>query len=264
VSGLGERRLDRLTSADIAAIDKDRAVVLWPVGAVEQHGPHLPCGTDAILAEALTLGAVERSGPDSDLWVLPTLSYGRSVEHLGFAGTMSLTTETLLAVCHDVAASVAASGFRRLVFVNGHGGQPQLLEVVARDIRRATGLMVFPLFPYRLGLPEGAVSSPDELEHGIHGGEIETSMVLAVAPELVRSERFAPGGDRARELFAGTTVLSLEGDVPTAWVTADLSPRTGVIGDPTRASAEQGRRVVEHLTERLAEALREIAAFSFE
>lgn len=264
MSAASERRLDRLTSTDIAAIDKERAVVLWPVGAVEQHGPHLPCATDAILAEALTLGAVERCVPAVDLWVLPTLSYGRSVEHLGFPGTMSLTTETLLAVCHDVAASVAASGFRRLVFVNGHGGQPQLLEVVARDIRRATGLMVFPVFPYRLGLPEGAVSSPDELEHGIHGGEVETSMVLAVAPELVHPERFAPGGDRSRALFAGTEVLSLEGDVPTAWVTADLSPTSGVIGDPRHASAEAGRRVVDHLTERLAVAFREIAAFSFE
>jgi creatinine amidohydrolase/Fe(II)-dependent formamide hydrolase-like protein len=263
MSSIAERRLDRLSSTDIAAIDKDTAAVLWPVGAVEQHGPHLPCGTDAILAEALTLAALERSGPDVNLWLLPTLSFGRSVEHLGFPGTMSLTTDSLMAVCRDVAASVTASGFRRLVFVNGHGGQPQVLEVVARDIRIATGLMVFPVFPYRLGLPEGLATAPDELAHGIHGGELETSLLMAVAPELAHPDRFAPGGDRARELFADQTILSLEGDVPTAWVTADLSPTTGVIGDPRGASATTGRALLEHLSGRLAQAFAEIAAFSF-
>jgi len=148
------------------------------------------------------------------------------------------------------------------VFVNGHGGQPHLLEVAARDVRAATGLMVFPVFPYRIGFPEGVTTSIDELTHGIHGGELETSMMLAVAPETVRTDRFAPGGDRSRELFGHLRHLSLEGDIPAAWLTADISA-SGVIGDSTHASADRGVVALEHLASGLAGALAEISRFTF-
>lgn len=251
------RLLSMLTTSDVAALDRD-VVIVQPIGAVEQHGAHLPLVTDALVAERLAIAAAEQSGADA--WVLPTLAYGKSTEHSGWAGTMTLSTETLLAVCRDVGRSVAASGFRRLVFVNGHGGQPSLLDVVARDIRHETGLHVFSIMPMRFGVPE----SVDEVDagFGFHGGHVETSLMMHLAPDLVHPDRAAADGHAIATVFAGTRHLSLEGAVPTAWLTHDVSD-SGVLGDPTGADAAIGRVIAEDWTAKLAEAFEDIAGFSF-
>ncbi len=256
------RRLAWLTGPEVAAIDKSDALVLQPIASVEQHGPHLSCWTDSLVADELCDLALAATPASVNVWRLPILAYGKSTEHLGYPGTVSLSTETLLSVCNDIGRSVAASGFRKLAFLNAHGGQPQLLEVVARDIRERTGLQVFPIFPYRLGVPDGIVSTPDEARYGVHGGELETSMVLALAPEAVRLDQFAPGGDKVRALFADAEYLTLEGALPTAWLTRDVSD-SGVIGDPRAATAEKGRQILDHLAPRLAGAFAEITAFEF-
>ena len=194
-------------------------VAIQPIGAVEQHGPHLPLVTDALIAEAVAAAAAARcAGPGH--WLLPTLSYGRSTEHLGRAGTIALSATTLLAVCLDLGRSLAASGVRKLVFVNGHGGQPSLLDVVTRDIRNETGLEVFAIMPSRFGLP-GGVKDPDPF--GIHGGFVETSAVLALRPDLVHLDLAAADGLDLGELYGGFRHLTLEGTVPTAWLIDDVS-----------------------------------------
>lgn len=258
-----DRRLAWRTSPEVGAIAAgSAALVVQPIASVEQHGPHLPCYTDSMVVEGLLARAVEMTPTDVDVWTLPVIAYGKSNEHLGYPGTISLTAETLLAVCRDVGRAVARSGFRKLAFVNGHGGQPQLLEVVARDIREETGLQVFPLFPYRLGLPDGSVSSPEEAEFGIHAGELETSLVMALEPGAVRTDRLEPGDERVRTRFGDLRYLSMEGALPTAWLTGDLSAN-GVIGDPTRASAERGELVLSYLAKGLAGAFAEICSFEF-
>jgi creatinine amidohydrolase len=257
-----QRRLAWQTTEEIASIDRDRAVVVQPIASVEQHGPHLPCYTDSMVAEALVARAVAVTPEDVPVWTLPIISYGKSNEHLGFPGTVALSAETLIAVCRDVGRSVARSGFRKLVFVNGHGGQPHLLEMVARDIRQETGLQVFPLFPYRLGIPVGVVSSPQEAELGIHAGEYETSLVMAIDPTAVRMDRLEPGSRRVGELYGGLRYLSLEGALPTAWLTQDIAPN-GVIGDPSLASAERGEKALAFLAEGLAGCFGEISDFEF-
>jgi creatinine amidohydrolase/Fe(II)-dependent formamide hydrolase-like protein len=255
-----ERRLAWRTSPEVESIAHGDALVIQPIASVEQHGPHLPCYTDSLVAEGLVARALAVTPVEVNVWTLPVIAYGKSNEHLGFPGTISLSAETLLAVCRDVGRSVARSGFRKLAFVNGHGGQPHLLDMVARDIREETGLMVFPLFPYRLGVPEGVVSSPEEAEFGIHGGELETSLVLALEPDAVHMDRLESGGDRVRKLYGDLQYLSLEGALPTAWLTRDLS-ENGVIGDPTNASAERGERAVAHLAEALSKVFAEICEF---
>jgi creatinine amidohydrolase len=255
-----ERRLAWRTSPEVGAIAASGALVVQPIASVEQHGPHLPCYTDSLLAEGIVARAMALTPVEVNVWTLPVVSYGKSNEHLGFPGTISLSAETLIAVCRDIGRSIARSGFRKLAYVNAHGGQPHLLEMVARDIREETGLMVFPLFPYRVGLPDGSVSSPEEAELGIHAGEIETSMVLALAPEAVRTDRFEPGSSRVRDLYGSLRYLSLEGALPTAWLTKDLAPN-GVIGDPTAASAERGELALAHLARELAGVFAEICAF---
>ena len=195
---------------------------------------------------------------DPEVWILPTLSYGRSVEHAGFLGTVTLSTDTLLGVCRDVGRSVAASGFRRLVFVNGHGGNVALLDVVARDIRLETGLMVFRIMASHLGVPE-TVSCPDG-EYGAHADYMETSVMLALDASLVDMGLAEADGESAASLFG--TQHRPTPPVPTAWLARDLS-RNGVIGDPRTASAEIGRRIFEHWQGRLVASFKEIAAFEF-
>lgn len=253
-------QLAHLSSTQIGAIDKSNAVVVQPIGAVEQHGPHLPVITDALTAERISERAVAALPDDANVWLLPTIHYGKSTEHLGWPGTIAMSTDTLLSVCLDLGRSVAASGFRKLVFVNGHGGQPSLLDVVARDIRVETGLEVFPLMPGRLGVPEGVEQA--DAGYGIHGGQHETSIVQALAPELVRMEHAVHDGQEVGKLYASARHLTLEGRGPTAWVTDDLSA-TGVLGDATTASRELGERLVAHQVTALAETLLEIRDFAF-
>ncbi|MFF4754672.1 creatininase family protein [Streptomyces sp. NPDC002514] len=247
------------TTEDIADLAGDGAVAVQPIGAVEQHGPHLPLVTDALIAECFAHGAVRGLGAGAGVWVLPTLSYGKSTEHLGRAGTIALSTATLQAVCMDLGASLAASGVHKLVFVNGHGGQPSLLDVVARDIRHAYGLQVFSVMPARFPLPDG-VTDPDPF--GIHGGFVETSLMLALAPHLVHLDEAVADGLELGELYRARRHLTLEGVVPTAWLIDDVSA-SGVVGDPAGASAGTGERLVADWTARLAEALTEVRAFSF-
>lgn len=252
--------LGHLSTTDIAALDKSDAVVIQPIGAMEQHGAHLPVLTDAITAQRIAERAVDAIGSDSNFWLLPTLSYGKSTEHLGHAGTVALSMNTFAAVCLDLGRSIALSGFRKLVFVNGHGGQPELLNVLARDIRVETGLEVFTLMPNHFATPEGFVE--DDPVYGIHGGQHETSMMLELAPELVDMTLARKDGEAIVDSYTGMKHLSLYGSVPTAWVTDDISA-SGVIGDPTRASAELGSRIVGAQVEALTETLREIQRFAF-
>jgi creatinine amidohydrolase len=247
-----------LTTEDVAALDRDTAVAVQPIGAVEQHGPHLPLITDALLAETVARNAVAAVG-GRNLWVLPTLCYGKSTEHLGRAGTVAMSTATLQGVCLDLGESLAASGIRKLVFVNGHGGQPSLLDVVARDIRHSFGLEVFPIMPGRFPPPAGM---PDPDPFGIHGGFAETSLMMAVAPHLVREELAVADGLRLGEYYRQQRHLTLEGRVPTAWLIDDVSS-SGVVGDPTGAFAEAGKLLLDHQVEQLGEALLEIQRFSF-
>lgn len=255
-----QRRLAWMTTTQIAAIDKRDALVVVPIGAVEQHGPHLPCWTDSLLAEEITRRAVDAAPAHVNVWHLPVLPIGKSTEHAGFPGTIALSTETLLAVCRDVGRSVADAGFRKLAFLNGHGGQPQLLEVVARDIRAETGLEVYPIFPYRLGRPDGLDVEPDEESWGIHGGQIETSLVLAIAPESVHLDAVEPDGVEVRRRFADYELLSLEGAFPMAWLTRDLSVN-GTIGDPRKADPRIGAAILDHLAKGIARLFAEICAF---
>ncbi|WP_288336227.1 creatininase family protein [uncultured Gordonia sp.] len=251
--------LAHLTTTDVDAIDKSTAVVVQPIGAVEQHGPHLPLITDAMHAEVITATAVEGLPDDCNIWVLPTLHYGKSTEHLGRSGTIAMSATTLMSVCLDLGHSLAASGFRKLVFVNGHGGQPGLLDVVARDIRHQTGLEVFPVMPMRFPSPE-----IDRAHDGfdIHGGFGETSIMMAIAPELVHHDRAFADGQAAAAEFDKYKHLTLEGVLPTAWLTDDISA-SGTIGDPTDASADVGKVMLESIATQLAESLLEVQAFSF-
>ena len=250
------RRLDELRAPQLARLVSRRSILVQPLGAVEQHGPHLPFNTDLLVADRVAHAAVERVGADFDVWLLPPLAYTKSNEHAWSAGTIWLSATTLLAVLDDIGRCVATTDARKLVFLNGHGGNSALVGVANREIRLAHGLMTFLAHP---GVPpdQGGESAADELGMGIHGGEDETSLMLHLAPHLVDMDlatRNVP------ESIAANDHVRFGGTVGFGWLSDDFGP-DGHIGDPTGATAERGRQIFDAAVERFCAALREIADF---
>jgi len=251
------RRLAELRAPEIGERLSAGSVVIQPIAAVEQHGPHLPLATDLVIAERLVDAVVAERGDDLDLWVLPPLAYGKSNEHDWCPGTITLGATTLLQVLDDVGRSVARLPTRKLAFVNGHGGNSSLLQVALRELRLAHGLATFLLHP---GVPpdQGGASTREELGMGIHGGLGETSLLLHLRPELVdmgRAARHVPEG------LAGNRHVRFGGPVAFGWTSDDFGP-SGVIGDPTGATAERGKQQFEAMVATMGEALAEVARFA--
>jgi creatinine amidohydrolase len=243
-AGAQLRRLDQLRWPEVeAAAARAGSTVIWPLGAVEQHGPQLPIGTDALFADAVLDAVLQRLKPQDPLWRLPLQSFGFSPEHQGFPGTLSLPADLLIAQVVAIGGQLAVAGFKRLVLFNAHGGQIALLQVAARQLRAAHPAMaVLPCFLW--SGPEGVADLLPEPERsdGLHAGLAETSLMLRLAPELVGPERPVDG----LLTVPAPAGWSLEGAVPEAWLTSDLS-RSGVIGDARGAGAELGEALLERL-----------------
>lgn len=241
-----ERFYPYLTWPEIAEMgDRANVVILQPIGAIEQHGPHLPLIVDAAIATAVVGKALSQLDPSIPAYGLPPLHYGKSNEHWHFPGTITLSAQTLIQLLMDIGDSLYRAGFRKWALVNGHGGQPQIMEIVARDLhQKYDDFLVFPLFVWSVpDLPLDDI--PDkEKELGIHAGELETSVLLSLLPAQVHMDRAVaeyPHG------LPADSLLSMEGARPFAWTTRDLS-RSGVLGDPHPATAEKGDRLLSALT----------------
>lgn len=220
------------------------STVVWPFGAIEQHGPLLPLGTDALFAERVAEAVLERLDPDLPIWRLPLQSIGFSPEHLGFPGTLSLPADLMIELVRSVGRGIAAAGFQRLVLFNAHGGQIGLLEAAARELRvLEPGLAVLPCFLWRGADGLAELIPEPERSTGLHAGLAETSLMLFLEPATVGALPAADGLDPNPPPPSG---WSLEGACPCSWRTEELS-ESGVIGDPAGASAELGRQLFERL-----------------
>jgi creatinine amidohydrolase len=251
------RLLAELSAPDAVAALTERSVIVLPIGAIEQHGPHLPLATDLLIAEATCQAVVADRGEELDLWLLPSLGYTKSNEHAWAPGTVWLSATTLLAVLDDIGRSIAMLPSKRLVFVNGHGGNTALLNVANRELRLKYGLMTFMTHP---GTPadHGGTSPAEELGMGIHGGIDETSVMAYLRPDLVdmtRTARHVP------EQLAQNRYVRFGGQVSFGWLSSDFGA-SGVIGDPTGASVERGKELFDASVQMLGEAFAEIATFS--
>jgi creatinine amidohydrolase len=251
------RRLAELRAPDIGRVLSDRSILVQPLGAVEQHGPHLPFNTDLVIADHVASAAVDRVGLDLDVWLLPPLAYTKSNEHAWSAGTFWLSASTLLAVLDDIGRCVAMTPSRKLVFMNGHGGNSALVAAANRELRLHHGLMTFLAHP---GVPpdQGGESPESELGMGIHGGTEETSLMLHLAPELVDmtvAVRNVP------EQLAENRYVRFGGAVAFGWLSSDFGT-DGHIGDPTTATAERGAHLFNRAVDAFCEALAEISCFS--
>ena len=236
------RRLDRLSWPEAEkALQQSRSTVVWPMGAFEQHGPHLPLATDALFAEQILDTVLSQLAPHAPIWSLPSQSIGFSPEHSGFPGTLSLTSGLLTQLIIEVGTQLCAQGVKRLVLFNAHGGQIGLLQAAARELRvQSPSMAILPCFLWS-GVPGlDALIPGDELRGGLHAAQAETSLMLALEPELVGDARPVDGDHRQpSSLATPPPSWSLEGAAPTAWLTTDLST-SGVIGDSRAASTECG------------------------
>ena len=244
----GSRRLDFLHWPDAASgLKAHRSTLVWPFGALEQHGPQLPLATDALFAEQILNRVLESLPAQWPIWSLPPQSIGLSPEHRGFPGTLSLSADLLIRLVVEVGEQLADQGVKRLVLFNAHGGQIGLLQTAARELAvRAPSMAVLPCFLWS-GVPGLEALIPrQELQNGLHAGLAETSLMLALAPDLVGVERPCDG------LQSSTPPppegWSLEGAAPCAWFTADIS-HSGVVGDSRGADAVLGQRLREVLME---------------
>jgi creatinine amidohydrolase len=253
------RRWEDLTWQEFGSLDAERSVAVLPVAAIEQHGPHLPLATDAVINHGILERALAQVGADTPLLVLPAFPVGRSDEHAAFPGTLTLGAETLSRVWFEIGQSVHRAGLRKLVIVNSHGGQPQICDIVAQDLRVRLGMLAVVANTFAFGEP-GGLFPDEERRHGIHAGANETSILLHLRPESVRTalvDAFRPTSlGHAR----GHRELRFHEHVTIGWATQDLHP-LGACGDARLASAAAGHAIVEHVAARLAVLLDEVSRY---
>lgn len=256
---LPSRLWTELTTTDVAAADMATYITVLPVAAIEQHGPHLPLGTDTFIMEGYLDLVRARAAAELPVVFLPVQSVGCSVEHGDFAGTLGLSARAALDAWSELAAAVLRTGCRKLVVINSHGGNSALVDILAHELRARHGCLVVLAAWQRFGYPDGLFSEA-ERTHGIHGGEIETSLMLRFRPDLVRMEA-------ARDFVPSSVAMErdftwLRAGRPTGfgWMAQDLSP-DGVAGDAARASAAKGEACADYGATAFTELLQDVEAF---
>jgi creatinine amidohydrolase len=250
------RQFAYLNWKQVDALDRDKTLLVLPTAAIEQHGHHLPLATDTLINNVLLGKALSKLPVEAPVYALPPVCYGKSNEHIGFPGTMALSAQTYMAVLRDLGASLHASGFKKLVLYNSHGGNTALNDVMARDLRAEFGLRMF-----QMGATGGAKFegiNPQEAAYGFHAGEYETAVLLAATPQLVDASAYTVNyiadvtkPELLKPEFAPATF---------AWLTRDIAP-SGVMGDPNPATAENGKLWIEAAATRAAACFEAMLAY---
>jgi len=248
-----------LTTQDFADLDMTNMVAIQQVAAVEQHGPHLPVIVDAAINDGIVKKALTLLPSDAPVLVLPPLNVGKSNEHLAYPGTLNISYETLCKVWLDIGESVQRAGCQRIIYFNSHGGQPQLVEIVCRELRVRFNMLAIACNWYDI-ISMDDLFDKRELTHGIHGGAVETSIMLHLHPELVRMEKAQDFVSAAIEIEANHKVLRSEGQVGMGWQMQDLHP-AGACGNALAANPKLGHELVERAAAALATLLMETAHF---
>ncbi|GHE20212.1 creatininase family protein [Halomonas urumqiensis] len=249
-----------LTSHELAALPRE-SVAVMVLGAIEQHGAHLPLSTDLDIGQGLLDAALLELPERFPLVILPPMAVGASDEHLNFPGTLSLAPELAIATLEAYGEAVARAGLSRLVLLNSHGGNKAVMDLAALKLRRRLDLLVVKVHYMRMPLPDnlpGDGLPADELRHGLHGGAIETAMMRHLAPRKVRLEQLSHVVSRGQTMADQDMRLGPEGEAAFAWLAEDLHPG-GVVGDARLGTAEIGKRLVAHYGRRIADLLMETA-----
>ena len=244
------RNFAYLSWKQVDALPRESTLLVLPTAAIEQHGPHLPLATDTLINNLLLGRALEKLAPELPVYALPPVHYGKSNEHIGFPGTLSVSAATFMAILRDLGASISSAGFRKLVVYNTHGGNTSLIDVMARDLRAEFGLRMFSLHGSG-GVPfEGL--DPQERAYGFHAGEVETSFLLASMPKLV--DRTAYTTNYIADISKPELLRPENAPAIFSWLTADIAP-SGVLGDPRPATPEKGERWIEEASTQIVKLL---------
>jgi creatinine amidohydrolase len=238
-----KRYWSEMTWEDFRDGDPGAWVAVLPVAAVEQHGPHLPLGVDCFIAEGYLARTRTLLPTSLPVTFLPMQTVGKSDEHLAYPGTLTLSAETAIRAWTEIGESVHRAGVEKLVIVNSHGGNSAVIDIVARNLRVGFGMLVVTTSWHRLGYPKGLFSD-EELAYGIHAGEIETSLVLAIRTETVRGK--IPNA-KSSAVDMGREFAQLRADRPAgfAWMTQDLHPG-GAVGNAAAATLDKGEAALDH------------------
>ncbi|MFZ2102370.1 MAG: creatininase family protein [Oricola sp.] len=250
------RRIEALPEKETAPGDAAKWIAVLPLGATEQHGPHLPFETDSLIAEAIVERLIVRLPDSAPVVFLPVETVGYSPEHMHVPGTQTLDWDQAVRRWVRTGEQAYRSGIRKFVMLNAHGGNSPLMTIVATELRVRFGMLAVATSWTRFGLPEG-VMSPDEKHLDIHGGLIETSVMLAIHPDKVDMEQARDFPSRQADFIRSYRHLRAYGPHAFGWQMSDLS-RTGAVGDATRASADLGNLILDHAVEGLTELLKDV------
>ncbi|VIO66542.1 Putative mycofactocin system creatinine amidohydrolase family protein MftE [Bradyrhizobium ivorense] len=261
-SSLPPRDWTAIRWPEIAAAAASRWIAVLPLAAIEQHGPHLPLGTDVMIGEAYLSRVRELLPAATPATFLPPQPVGISTEHIDFPGTLTLPTKAALTSWMALGASVARAGVKKLVMVTSHGGNSAAMSLVAQDLRAQHGMLAVTTSWSRFGAPDGLFDA-EELRHGIHGGAVETSIMLARYPQHVRKDAIANFTPASIAIEKQHRHLSTQRPAPFAWQAQDLHP-SGAIGDATKATAEKGEKLLEHGARAFCELLDDVDKFDVE
>ena len=248
-----------LTTKDFEGLDPEKTIAILPVAATEQHGPHLPVMTDTAIAEGMLALLKERMPSDLNVLVLPIQSIGKSNEHLLSPGTLSLSADTLLRVLVETGEGVHRAGLRKMIFANSHGGNASVLATAARELRVKLGMLVVATHWRWFGLPEGMYGAV-EARHGIHAGDIETSLMLSFRSDLVRMDKTKDFVSSAVAMEKEFKHLSPAGTHGFGWIAQDLNS-DGAVGNALLATVEKGARTAAHQADGFIDLLRDMTRF---
>jgi creatinine amidohydrolase len=251
------RNFSYLTWKQVDALPRETTLLVLPTAAIEQHGHHLPLATDTLINNLMLGHALAKLPADAPVYALPPVHYGKSNEHIGYPGTLSVNSSTFMAVVRDLGSSVASAGFRKLALYNTHGGNVSLVDVMARDLRAEFGLRTFAMHG-SLGTHYDGLA-PQERTWGFHAGEVETALLLASVPELV--DRNAYTSNYIAHIDKPEMLMPENAPATFAWLTRDVSA-SGVLGDPRPATAEKGARWIDQASTKLAAALEAMLRFA--
>ena len=250
---------NQLSTLDFKNIDPSKAVAVWPLAATEQHGPHLPLSVDTDIVEALVSESIKHLGANAPVFFLPTQTVGLSTEHTAFSGTLSLNAQTMLQIGAQLGACVARSGIRKLLLINSHGGNAGLMDLIARDLRGEHNLLVFSANWYQLPIAEEAWSefSAHEQRYGVHAGDIETSIMLHIAPERVRMKEAQDFASASEVRSRDYEILGDGKSAKLGWHIQDYN-KSGAVGCASAATAQKGEKLLNSAGLKLAQLLKEL------